>query len=99
MKKLLLGEVRKQLGKDYDIAKHFTPTYNPWDQRLCAVPDGDMFDAIRSKRAEVVTDHISHFTETGIHLKSGQDLEADIIVLATGSEYAVHRRRFFDRRR
>ena len=84
VKKLLLGEVRKQLGEDYDIAKHFTPNYNPWDQRLCAVPDGDIFDAIRSKRAEVVTDHISHFTESGIHLKSGQDLEADIIVLATG---------------
>ncbi len=84
VKKFLLDQVRKELGDEYDVKTHFTPTYNPWDQRLCAVPEGDMFAAIRSKRAEVVTDHIDHFSRTGIHLKSGRDLEADIIVLATG---------------
>jgi monooxygenase len=84
VKKLLLGQVRKELGDDYDIKTHFTPAYNPWDQRLCAVPEGDLFAAIREKRAEVVTDHIDRFTQNGIHLTSGRDLEADIIVLATG---------------
>lgn len=84
VKKFLLDQVRQELGDDYDVKTHFTPSYNPWDQRLCAVPEGDMFAAIRSKRAEVVTDHIDHFTPAGIQLKSGRELEADIIVLATG---------------
>lgn len=84
VKKLLLDLVRKELGEDYDVKTHFTPSYDPWDQRLCAVPDGDMFAAIREKRAEVVTDQIDHFTSSGVHLKSGRDLTADIIVLATG---------------
>ncbi|GAB5453224.1 MAG: NAD(P)/FAD-dependent oxidoreductase [Halioglobus sp.] len=83
-KKFLLGMVRQELGRDYDVDTHFTPHYNPWDERLCAVPDGDLFASIREKRAEVVTDHIDHFTENGIVLKSGQHLDADIIVLATG---------------
>jgi cation diffusion facilitator CzcD-associated flavoprotein CzcO len=72
------------LGPDYDIEKHFTPKYNPWDQRLCLVPDADMFDAIKSGAASVVTDHIDRFTKNGILLKSGQELEADVIVTATG---------------
>ena len=84
VKKLLLGQVREALGEDYDIKTHFTPNYDPWDQRLCAVPEGDLFTSIAEKRAEVVTDHVDYFTQSGIHLKSGRDLEADIIVLATG---------------
>jgi cation diffusion facilitator CzcD-associated flavoprotein CzcO len=83
-RRFLLGRVREELGPDYDVATHFSPRYNPWDERLCAVPDGDMFAAIREERAEVVTDHIDHFTETGIALKSGRHLDADIVVLATG---------------
>ncbi len=84
VKRFLLGQVREALGKDYDIKTHFTPSYNPWDQRLCAIPEGDMFDAIREQRAEVVTDHIDRFTEAGIRLQSGRELDADIVVLATG---------------
>ncbi|WP_421931106.1 flavin-containing monooxygenase [Phenylobacterium sp.] len=80
----IVGMVRKELGPDYDVDKHFTPTYNPWDQRICLVPDSDLFAAIKSGAAEVVTDHIETFTETGIQLKSGKVLEADIVVSATG---------------
>jgi monooxygenase len=84
VKKYLLDQVRRELGDDYDVKTHFTPSYNPWDQRLCAVPEGDLFAAIRERRAEVVTDHIEQITERGIRLASGRELEADIIVLATG---------------
>ena len=84
VKEMILKGVREHLGPDYDVAKHFTPTYNPWDQRLCLVPDADLFKAIKQGRAEVVTDHIERFTATGIKLKSGQELQADIIVTATG---------------
>ena len=70
----------------YDIDTHFTPTYNPWDQRLCVVPNGDLFKAIRAGTASVVTDHIDTFTEKGLLLESGAELEADIIVTATGLE-------------
>ncbi|HWY25860.1 MAG TPA: NAD(P)/FAD-dependent oxidoreductase, partial [Nevskia sp.] len=80
---LLLSGVRRQLGKDYDM-RHFTPNYKPWDERLCAVPDADLFQAIKSGKASMVTDQIETFTERGIRLKSGQELEADIIVTATG---------------
>jgi monooxygenase len=83
-KQALLGLVRKELGPDYDVDTHFTPRYNPWDQRLCLVPDSDLFAAIRSGKVSVVTDHIATFTETGIQLRSGQELAADIIVTATG---------------
>jgi cation diffusion facilitator CzcD-associated flavoprotein CzcO len=82
-KKFLVGEVRKKLGSA-EVERHFTPTYKPWDQRVCLVPDGDLFASIKSGRASVVTDHIDTFTETGIRLKSGQTLEADIVVTATG---------------
>jgi cation diffusion facilitator CzcD-associated flavoprotein CzcO len=84
VKRAILGGVRRQLGADYDVDKHFTPAYNPWDQRLCLVPDGDLFKAIAAGRADIVTDHIASFTETGLLLRSGQQLEADIIVTATG---------------
>lgn len=84
VRKLLLQHARDSLGADYDVEKHFTPKYNPWDQRICAVPENDLFNAIRDQRAEVVTDKIKSFNETGIELESGNTLEADIIVLATG---------------
>ena len=80
----LVGMVQEELGPDYDVATHFKPTYNPWDQRLCAVPDADLFQVIRKKQASVVTDHIDHFTAKGIMLQSGKELIADIIVPATG---------------
>jgi monooxygenase len=88
MRALLLSGVRKQLGKDFDM-RHFTPSYNPWQERLCAVPDADLFKAINSGKASVVTDHIDTFTERGIRLKSGQELEADIVVTATGLQIQV----------
>jgi monooxygenase len=84
VKQLILGGVRMALGPDYDIATHFTPRYNPWDQRLCLVPDGDLFKAIRDKRASVATCEIDTFTKDGIRLKDGSELAADIIVTATG---------------
>jgi len=83
-KEMLINLVRKQLSDDYDVDKHFTPRYMPWDQRLCFVPNGDMFKAINSGKAEVVTDTIDRFTERGILLDSGNEIEADIIVTATG---------------
>ncbi len=82
--KMLLSGVKKQLGADYDVAKHFTPSYRPWDQRLCLVPNGDLFKALRKKTAEVVTDHIKTFTEKGIELESGRTIDADLVVTATG---------------
>jgi monooxygenase len=84
IKKLILDGVRKALGPDYDVATHFTPRYNPWDQRLCLVPNGDLFEAINAGRASIVTDQIETFTEHGIRLRSGAHLAADIIVTATG---------------
>lgn len=85
-KRLLLSSVRKALPEGYDVDTNFTPSYDPWDQRLCVAPDGDLFKAISSGDASVVTDHIETFTETGIELKSGGEMEADIIVTATGLE-------------
>lgn len=84
VKKGLLAKVQQELGADYDVATHFTPRYNPWEQRLCLVPDGDLFQAIKAGRASVVTDEIVRFTEQGIRLRSGGQLEADIVVTATG---------------
>jgi monooxygenase len=83
-KQWLLRLVRQQLGDEYDIDTHFTPAYNPWDQRLCLTPDGDFFAAIRAGNVSVVTDHIETFTEKGIRLRSSNQLAADIIVTATG---------------
>ena len=86
VKKLLRKRLEQQLPPGYDIDTHFTPSYDPWDQRVCLVPDGDLFREIKAGRVEVVTDHIDTFTETGIRLRSGRELEADIIVSATGLE-------------
>jgi cation diffusion facilitator CzcD-associated flavoprotein CzcO len=80
----LLGLVREQLGPDYDMQTHFTPRYNPWEQRLCLVPDNDMFLAIKEGKASVETDTIDSFTEKGVKLSSGKELAADIIITATG---------------
>ena len=78
--------LERQLPPGYDIDTHFTPRYDPWDQRFCAVPDGDLFKAIGAGSASVVTDPIERFTEKGLLLESGTELEADIIVTATGLE-------------
>jgi cation diffusion facilitator CzcD-associated flavoprotein CzcO len=84
MKGFFIGRARGALGEGTDVGTHFTPRYNPWDQRLCIVPDADIFKAVKSGRAEVVTDTIDRFTESGIRLASGRELEADIVVTATG---------------
>jgi cation diffusion facilitator CzcD-associated flavoprotein CzcO len=84
MKKLLRRGVQQALPPGYDVDTHFNPVYNPWDQRLCLVPDSDLFKAISSGRAEVVTDQIETITESGIELASGRKLDADVIVTATG---------------
>ncbi|MGB5511900.1 MAG: NAD(P)/FAD-dependent oxidoreductase [Woeseiaceae bacterium] len=89
VKRKLLQWVRKEVGKDYDVETHFTPTYNPWEERLCLVPNNDLFAAIRSGKASVVTAQIDCFTEHGIMLQSGETLDADIIVTATGLELRV----------
>ena len=88
LRKLLLKSIEMQLKGKVDM-KHFTPAYNPWDQRLCVVPDGDLFKILRSGKASVETDQIEKITETGIQLKSGQHLDADIIVSATGLEIQI----------
>jgi monooxygenase len=84
VKRGIIKKAGKQLGTDFDVDTHFTPRYRPWEQRMCLIPDADMFEAIKSGRASVVTDQIETFTERGILLKSGKELEADIIVTATG---------------
>lgn len=81
---LIRSENIKKLGKSFDVDKHFNPPYNPWDQRLCAAPDGDFFDALTSGGASVVTERITRFSKRGIILGSGEELEADIVVTATG---------------
>ncbi|WP_047286501.1 flavin-containing monooxygenase [Pseudomonas protegens] len=83
-RKLLLWLTKKELPKDYPVDVHFNPPYNPWDQRLCSVPEGDLFKAISAGKASVVTDHIERFTKSGVLLKSGKELKADIIITATG---------------
>ncbi len=84
-KEQLLGLVRDQLGAA-EVDEHFTPTYDPWDQRLCLVPDNDFFDAIKAGTASVVNGRVATFTESGIELESGEHLDADVIVTATGLE-------------
>jgi monooxygenase len=86
VKGVLRKGIERELPPGYDIDTHFTPKYNPWDQRLCVVPDGDLFKAIRAGTVSVVTDHIDTFTEKGLRLQSGKDIDADIIVTATGLE-------------
>ena len=86
IKKTILNLLRVELGDDYDIEKHFSPSYKPWDQRMCLVPDSDLFKAIKKNKASVVTDQISQFISDGILLESGEKVSADIIVTATGIE-------------
>jgi cation diffusion facilitator CzcD-associated flavoprotein CzcO len=85
-KNYLLKLVREQLGSDQELEQHFTPRYGVWDQRVCLVPDGDLFETMRAGRVSMVTDHIERFTEDGIALQSGQQLGADLIITATGLE-------------
>jgi cation diffusion facilitator CzcD-associated flavoprotein CzcO len=91
--KLVRSLIRKlairQLPAGYDVDTHFNPSYNPWDQRLCLVPDGDLFESIREGRASVVTDRVATFTKRGLLLDSGTELEADIVVTATGLQLLV----------
>ena len=89
VKRLIEGGVRTALGPDFDVAKHFRPRYNPWDQRLCLAPDGDFFAAIKSGSASIATDEIERFTLTGLRLKSGAHLDADLVVTATGLNLQV----------
>ncbi|HEX4864314.1 MAG TPA: NAD(P)/FAD-dependent oxidoreductase, partial [Acidimicrobiales bacterium] len=86
VKKMLRKQIEASLPKGYDVDTHFTPSYNPWDQRVCLVPDGDLFESICDGKVSVVTDVIDSFTESGIRLVSGKELQADIVVTATGLE-------------
>jgi cation diffusion facilitator CzcD-associated flavoprotein CzcO len=88
-RRMILDGVRAQLGPDYDIATHFTPRYNVWDQRLCLAPNGDFFQSIRDGRTTVVTDELETFTEAGLKLHSGREIEADLVVTATGLNLQV----------
>ncbi|KAA1427686.1 flavin-containing monooxygenase [Nocardioides antri] len=87
-RRLLLAGVRAQVGPDVDMV-HFTPSYDPWDERLCVVPNGDLFRVLRRGEASIVTDHIERFTATGIRLKSGEEIPADIVVSATGLQIQI----------
>ncbi len=89
IKRMIRTGVRKELGRGFDIDTHFKPRYNPWDQRLCLVPDADLFRSLRQGRASVVTDQVDTFTETGILLKSGKEIPADVVVTATGLNLEV----------
>jgi monooxygenase len=89
MRKIMRAGVKRSLPVGYDVDTHFNPSYKPWDQRVCLVPDGDLFNALSDGRASVVTDRIKTFTETGIELESGQSLEADIVITATGLNMLV----------
>ncbi len=83
-KNRILELIREELGPDYDIEKHFTPTYKPWDQRICLVPDSDLFKSINNNKASVITDTIAEFQQDGVLLSSGKKIESDIIITATG---------------
>ncbi len=89
VKQRIVAMAAQALGPEVDVARHFTPSYKPWDQRVCVVPDGDLFKQVRSGKASVVTDTIDRFTPTGIRLASGQELHADIVVMATGLQLNV----------
>ena len=84
VKNYIINQVKKGLGDDFPVEPHFVPKYNPWEQRFCLAPDGDFYKVLKNKKADIVTDHIDKFTEKGILLKSGKELEADIVVTATG---------------
>jgi cation diffusion facilitator CzcD-associated flavoprotein CzcO len=83
-KALIRKGVESRLPPGYDVDRHFNPPYNPWDQRMCLVPDGDLFEALGDGSASIVTDDVATFTETGVKVASGDELEADVIVTATG---------------
>src|SRR5210317_1073961 len=85
----LVGHARRKLGPNYDVDKHFNPYYEPWEERLCLVPNDDLFKTIRSGRASVVTDRVRSFTDSGILLESGESIDADIIITATGLDIVV----------
>lgn len=89
LRELLVEGIRPLLPDGFDVERHFSPSYRPWQQRIAVVPDGDLFAAIREGRASIVTDSIDHFSERGIRLASGEELEADIVVTATGFDLAV----------
>ena len=89
VKTLLLRLVRKALGPEFDVEKHFTPHYAPWDQRICLIPDNDLFDAIKSGQASVRTEEIDRFTDDGLRLASGEVVRADVVVVATGLRLQV----------
>jgi cation diffusion facilitator CzcD-associated flavoprotein CzcO len=89
IRRIVRRGAQAQLPEGYDVDTHFKPRYNPWDERLCVIPGGDLFKAIGSGRAEIVTDHIETFTEKGIRLQSGRELEADVVVTATGLNLLV----------
>ncbi|MBT8219179.1 MAG: NAD(P)/FAD-dependent oxidoreductase [Bacteroidia bacterium] len=84
LKKFMMNLIKKEVGDTVDVDTHFNPNYKPWDQRLCAVPDNDLFISLKKGTSSIVTDHIVRFTERGLLLKSGKELEADLIVTATG---------------
>lgn len=84
VKQAILDLARADLPPDYDVERHFSPSYNPWDQRLCLIPDGDLFEAIKAGKVAIATDRIDRFTGNGIRLASGEELPADIVVTATG---------------
>jgi cation diffusion facilitator CzcD-associated flavoprotein CzcO len=88
-KDFIIRMAGKQIGPGFDVRKHLTPRYNPWDQRLCLVPDGDLFKTIRAGKASIATDEIARFTPTGLQLKSGEHLDAEVIVTATGLKLKV----------
>ncbi|MFC4725674.1 flavin-containing monooxygenase [Glycocaulis abyssi] len=89
VKRGVIKAIRAELGEDFDVERHFSPRYNPWDQRFCLAPDGDFFAALKGGKASIVTDHIERFEKGGIRLKSGELIEADLIVPATGLEMQV----------
>jgi cation diffusion facilitator CzcD-associated flavoprotein CzcO len=89
LRTLLIESTREHLPEGFDVDKHFNPTYRPWQQRIAVLPDGDLFAAVRDGQASIVTDGIEAFTETGIRLTSGDELEADVIVTATGFDLSV----------
>ena len=86
IKQGILDLLKNELGSDFDIKKHFTPSYKPWDQRMCLVPDSDLFSVIKKSKASVITDKVKEFISDGILLESGERITADIIVTATGIE-------------
>ncbi|MCC5995250.1 MAG: NAD(P)/FAD-dependent oxidoreductase [Oceanicaulis sp.] len=89
VRKGVLKQIRAELGEDFDVERHFTPRYDPWDQRFCLAPEGDFFQALKSGRASIVTGEIDRFTPDGVRLKSGEELKADMVIPATGLEMQV----------